>query len=142
MNPKPNNENSDSGTAKKSTSMSEFDESAVLHELKHYLPSQTPLKDFVHHNTLHAFQDLRFFDALNRASGLFGYRVSFSLREFRSLYDSKRIHDDILNRIIEQRKGLHAVKEWREKLIARHYYPSRCPNRPTSRQLKRHYKLI
>lgn len=122
--------------------MSEFDESAVLHELKHYLPSQTPLKDFVHHNTLHAFQNLRFFDALNRASELFGYRVSFSLREFRSLYQAKQINDDILNRIIEQRKGLHAVEEWRKKLITRHYYPSRVPRIGRLRaNWKRHYQI-
>jgi len=30
-----------------------FDEAHVLHELKHYLPSQTPLKDFIHHNSMH-----------------------------------------------------------------------------------------
>ena len=28
-----------------------FDEQHVLHELKHYLPTQTPLKDFIHHNS-------------------------------------------------------------------------------------------
>jgi len=27
-----------------------FNEKETLHELKHYLPSQTPLKDFIHHN--------------------------------------------------------------------------------------------
>src|SRR5262245_21891833 len=28
-----------------------FDEHHVLHELKHYLPSQQALKDFIHHNS-------------------------------------------------------------------------------------------
>jgi uncharacterized protein len=134
-------ENSENGTSKKSTGPT-FDEAELLHELKHYLPAQTPLKDFVHHNTLHAFQDLKFFDALNRASELFGYRVSFSLREFRSLYRSERVHDNILDRVIEQRKGRPAIEEWREKLINRTYYPSRLPRIGRVRaNWKRHYRI-
>jgi hypothetical protein len=41
-----------------------FDEQHLLHALRHYLPSQTPLKDFIHHNSLHAFQEMKFFDAI------------------------------------------------------------------------------
>ena len=115
------------GLSKGSASQSAFDEAELLHELKHYLPAQTALKDFVHHNTLHAFQGLKFFDAISRASELFGYRVSFSLREFRSLYQSGKVHDDILNRVIAQRKGENHVREWKEKLINRIYHPSRLP---------------
>ena len=52
--------------------MSRFDRHHVLHELKHYLPAQAPLKDFVHHNTLHAFQHDTFFVGLKKANELFG----------------------------------------------------------------------
>jgi hypothetical protein len=54
-----------------------FDEHAVLHELKHFLPAQAPLKDFIHHNTLHAFQTLKFHDGLRKASEILGYKVLF-----------------------------------------------------------------
>ncbi len=133
-----NNKNSIAGSAP----ISEFDEAEVLEELKHYLPAQTPLKDFVHHNSLHAFQGLKFFDAVTRASDLFGYRVSFSLKEFRSLYKSGRVHDEILNRVIEQRKGQQHLNQWREKLINRIYHPSRQPRIGRLRaNWKRHYHI-
>src|SRR6266705_1108559 len=63
-----------------------FNEQHLLHVLKHYLPTQGPLKDFVHHNTLHAFQDMKFYDAIFKASAIFGYQTTFSLAEYRDLY--------------------------------------------------------
>ena len=50
------------------TNDSLFNEAYVLHELVHFLPSQTPLKDFIHHNTLPAFQGDKFYDAIFKAS--------------------------------------------------------------------------
>jgi len=100
------------------TKNSSFDEHEVLHELKHYLPAQAPLKDFIHHNTLHAFQHLNFHKAIYRASAIFGYRVSLSLAEYRALYHAGKISADILDRVITQRKGVAQLAEWKEKALS------------------------
>jgi len=92
---------------------------ALLHDLKHYLPVQAPLKDFIHHNTLHAFQHLPFFEATRRASAIFGYRTSFSLEEFRTMHREGRVEDAVLEQlIIEQQcaKGNGTLTEWLHRL--------------------------
>jgi uncharacterized protein YbcC (UPF0753/DUF2309 family) len=95
-----------------------FDEHEVLHALKHHLPAQAPLKDFIHHNTLHSFQHLSFHKAIREASAIFGYRVSLSLAEYRTLYAQKRISHDILRRVIIERKGERSLSEWEEKVLS------------------------
>lgn len=104
-----------------------FDEEHVLHELKHYLPSQTPLKDFIHHNSLHAFQGLKFYDGIFKASKIFGYQVTLQLTEFRNLYGLGRIKKDILERIITERKGAAHLEEWRQNLLFKEYDASNSP---------------
>jgi len=93
----------------------------ILHALKHYLPTQTPLKDFIHHNSLHAFQDLKFYDAIFRASKIFGYQATLPLIDFRKLYEIGRISDAILNRVIENRKGKENLALWKENVISGSY---------------------
>ena len=92
-----------------------FNEKHLLHELRHYLPSQAPLKDFIHHNTLHAFQNLKFPKALTTASEIFGYRVTLSLHEYRQLYRNGTIREDVLDRILKEQKGEEATA-WKLKL--------------------------
>lgn len=106
---------------------SAFHISSCLHTIKHFLPAQAPLKDFVHHNTLHAFQDLNFNDALNRASKIFGYRTSMALKRFRELYDQKQIRDEILERVIADKKGDGQVREWKQKLLSAEYRHTESP---------------
>jgi uncharacterized protein len=98
-----------------------FSESHVLHNLKHYLPSQTPLKDFIHHNSLHAFQELKFYDAIFKASKIFGYQATLSLNEFRNLNAIGRINTKILERIICEKKGGENLDFWKENLLKKHY---------------------
>lgn len=94
-----------------------FEEAKVLHDLKHYLPAQAPLKDFVHHNTLHAFQDQPFFEALNQAHSIFGYKVFLSLNEYRKKYAQKEISEPILDRILVSRFGQEMASQWKSKLL-------------------------
>jgi len=94
-----------------------FDLSYTLETLRHYLPTQAPLKDFVHHNTLHAFQEQNFHEACARASKIFGYKTTLSLEEFRILYEHKRIAKDVLHDVIARKKGANEVDLWMKRLL-------------------------
>ena len=109
------------------TQQASFNEHDVLHELKHYLPAQAPLKDFIHHNTLHAFQNIKFYNAIHRASSIFGYKVSLSLVEYREAYASNRIKEDVLEQKIVERKGARQLNEWKERLLAKEYKATDLP---------------
>jgi uncharacterized protein YbcC (UPF0753/DUF2309 family) len=104
-----------------------FDESHLLHALKHYLPTQGPLKDFVHHNTLHAFQDMKFYDALYKASAIFGYQTTLTLTEYRDLYGIKRITPKMLEKVIRQSKGDEAFDALHERALYKEYDWTREP---------------
>jgi uncharacterized protein YbcC (UPF0753/DUF2309 family) len=98
-----------------------FDLEKVLHHLEHHLPSQGPLKDFIHHNTLHAFQNYKFENACMLASNIFGYKVFLTVEEYRSLYKKGRIRHDILEDRIISRKGLSNAEDWMFKLLHKQY---------------------
>lgn len=102
-----------------------FDEAHIIHELKHFLPSQQALKDFIHHNSLHAFQHMKFYDAIFKASSIFGYQVHLQLPEYRQLYQSGRIREDILDKIISVKKT--DIASWKNKLLRENYDTSVSP---------------
>ncbi|MGI8581698.1 MAG: putative inorganic carbon transporter subunit DabA [Chitinophagaceae bacterium] len=47
------------------------------------ISTQNTLKGFIHHTSLHAFQHMKFYDAIFRASKIFGYQVTLQLADFR-----------------------------------------------------------
>ncbi|MCU0345835.1 MAG: DUF2309 domain-containing protein [Saprospiraceae bacterium] len=121
---------------------STFNEHQVLHDLAHHLPSQTPLKDFIHHNTLHAFQHLPFYEAIIQAGRIFGYNVTFNVHEYRSLHKVGRIRDEVLDMVIRKRKGEAALATWRENCLVKQYTPTYDPRIGKLRaNWKRHYHL-
>lgn len=97
----------------------------VIHELGHFLPAQAPLKDFVHHNTLHAFQHLPFHKALQTAAENFGYKTYLSIESFRDLYAKDKINDLILDKVIFEHKGQKDLTKWKEAMIHKD-----CKNQP------------
>ncbi len=122
------------------TQDSAFDVHEVLHELKHFLPAQAPLKYFIHHNTLHAFQNLKLDKAIRKASEMFGYKVS--LRQFPTTVTSQGISTAVLEKIILERKGGKLSKEWTEKLLTKPYDKSTSPRIGTLRSnWKRQYQI-
>ena len=116
-----------------------FSEANVIHELKHYLPAQQALKDFIHHNSLHAFQHIKFYDAIFKASGIFGFQVHLQLPEYREMYATGRIRKDVLQMVIVQKKGKEAVDHWKEKLISKEYDTI---NHPRIGQLRKYWKDV
>ncbi len=116
-----------------------FNEAHVIHELKHFLPSQQALKDFIHHNSLHAFQHMKFYEAIFKASKIFGFQVHLQLTEYREMYKTGRIREDILQMVIANKKGKQAVAEWRQKLTGKEYDTI---NHPRIGQLRKYWKEI
>lgn len=106
---------------------SSFSQQDMLHDLKHFLPAQAPLKDFVHHNTLHAFQDKKFHDALHQASVIFGYKTYLSLEEYRDLFRKEKIDKAILDKVIIDKKGSSLALLWCNKVYHAKFEDTRIP---------------
>lgn len=114
----------------------------IIDEISHYLPAQNPLKDFVHHNTLHAFQHQDFHQGIQQASQTFGYQVYLSLDDYRNAFHSKKINLKILERCIIEHRSENELDEWKEKLFYKKYDETKYQKVGSLRKFwKEHYKV-
>lgn len=84
---------------------SESRRQAIRHAIQqaaHLLPSQEPITVFVHHNTLHAFEELPFEEGLRRGAKTHGCEVFLPESHYRDCLVTGRIgHDELMSVLAE-----------------------------------------
>lgn len=80
----------------------------LLHHLEHVLPAQAPIKDFVHHNTLHGFQHLPFREALGAAEAAIGAHGFLPVAVSREYFRQGRVDLADLNAALDEMPELRA----------------------------------
>ncbi len=109
----------------------QFDLDVSIDHLSHWLPVQGPIKDFVHHNTLHAVQHYPFHKGVAIAAKVFGARSYLALTEYQTLHKTGRIKDFAIDWAIKHSEFINHP-QLREKLFATdstdHYPPVSLAN--------------
>ncbi len=103
-----------------------FDGSHSLKQLvehaSHYLPAQAPIHAFVHHNTLHAFEEFTFEDAVKKAATIFGTAPFASEADFASYLAAGRITPADLEAVLDARSNLGVAPLWPEGPSQREFW--------------------
>ncbi len=110
-----------------------------IHHAAHLLPAQGPITAFVHHNTLHAFEEFEFDQAVRRGAKIFGCHPYLPETEYRKLLSAGRIElndleaalDDVLQERADDLVGFLGTRLYLDRALLL------CPTREgTSRDLE------
>ena len=82
--------------------------SEVIEHAGHLLPAQGPITVFIHHNTLHAFEDLPFNEAVMKGAQLFGCQPYLTEDRYRQELLRGRIRFTELKETLESDLGERA----------------------------------
>ncbi len=112
---------------------STFDIDEAIDRIAHWLPTQGPIKDFIHHNTLHSVQHLPFHEGIAVAAKVFGARSYLPLADYQALYQSGRIKDFAIAWALKRTAGSDdSQRRLRERLFdtddVSHYPPLSLAN--------------
>jgi len=72
----------------------------AIEDAAHLLPSQAPIQVFVHHNTLHAFEDLPFDEAVREGGTIYGCQPYLPEDRYRAKLARGRIRPDDLSAVL------------------------------------------
>ena len=75
---------------------------ALIESVAYLLPAQGPITAFVHHNTLHAFENMQFDNAVKKGARVFGCEPYLPEERYRQLLDEGRIRSEDLVAVLMQ----------------------------------------
>src|SRR5438105_8741150 len=78
---------------------------AIIDHAAHLLPAQGPITVFIHHNTLHAFEDLPFDEAVKKGARIFGCQPYMSEDQYRDALIRGRIRFSELQDVLTEEMG-------------------------------------
>ncbi len=90
------------------TAEPEVDPASILHSVlhaAHLLPAQGPITAFVHHNTLHAFEDLEFDTAVRKGGKVFGCHPYLPEKQYREMLVTGRIRTKDIEAVLHDQLG-------------------------------------
>jgi uncharacterized protein YbcC (UPF0753/DUF2309 family) len=77
----------------------------AIEHAAHLLPAQGPIRVFIHHNTLHAFEDLPFHEAVCRGAEVFGCHPYLPEEQYRQHLTRGRIRTADLEAVLRETLG-------------------------------------
>jgi uncharacterized protein YbcC (UPF0753/DUF2309 family) len=82
----------------------------VIDQLAHLLPAQGPISIFIHHNTLHAFEQLSFEEAVEQVAGQLGSQPYLSEARYRNKLASGRILARDVEALLREQMGVDGTR--------------------------------